>query len=126
MVLSEPEKRSEQRVPVPPIPVYASSEDDVFFYGYIKNISPSGMLILSYLECAVGEEYTLQFTLPAKPKLVSSVEEKISISCRSSIRWCKEYSMSIYGPVRHGVKFVGAPPDAAENIERWVMDQLEG
>jgi PilZ domain len=126
MVLSEPEKRSEPRVPVPPIPVYASSEDDVFFYGYIKNISPSGMLILSYMECAVGQEYTLQFALPAKPKLVSSVEEQISISCRSSVRWCKQYAMSIHGPVSHGVKIVDAMPDATENIERWVMDQMKG
>ena len=84
-------------MPAPPIPVYASSEDDVFFYGYIKNISPSGMQILSYLECGVGQEYTLEFAL-----------EDTFISCLSSIRWCKEYAMSIYGPVRHGIKFIRA------------------
>ncbi len=104
MDLLEPEKRSEPRVPAPPIPVYASSEDDVFFYGYIKNISPSGMLILSYIECEVGQEYTLEFALPAKPKLSSGILVK-SYAC-SSIRWCKEYAMAIYGPVRHGIKFI--------------------
>jgi hypothetical protein len=114
MDLLKPEKRSEPRVPVPPIPVYASSEDDTFFYGYIKNISPSGMLILSYLECEAGQEYTLEFAL-----------EETSISCRSSVRWCKEYAMSVYGPVRHGVKFIDAMPDATENIERWVKNQLK-
>ena len=127
MDFSNPERRAEPRVPAPPIPVYASSEDDVFFYGYIKNISPSGMLILSYLECEVGQEYTLEFSLPAKPELLSgacSVEKQVSISCLSSIRWCKEYAMAIYGPVRHGVKFIEAMPDATENIERWVKNQL--
>lgn len=129
MDLLEPQRRSEPRVPVPPIPVYASSEDDIFFYGYIKNISPSGMLILSYLECDVGQEYTLEFALPAKPKLSSRVildEEEVSISCRSSIRWCKEYAMAIPGPVRHGIKIIDAMPDAAENIEKWVKSQLKG
>lgn len=129
MDLLETEKRSEPRVPVPPIPVYASSKDDVFFYGYIKNISPSGMLILSYLECEVGQEYILEFAIPAKPQLLSkifSVEEQISISCRSSVRWCKEYAMSIHGPVRHGIKFIDAMPDATENIERLVKNHLEG
>ena len=109
MDLFEHDKRSEPRVPVPPIPVYALSEDDVIFYGYIKNISPSGMLILSYIECDVGQEYVLQFAL-----------EETSISCRSSIRWCKEYAMAFHGPVRHGIKIIDAMPDVTENIERWV------
>ena len=112
MDLLKTEKRSEPRVPAPPIPVYATSKDDVFFYGYIKNISPSGMQILSYIECGVGQEYTLEFEL-----------EDTFISCLSSIRWCKEYAMSIYGPVSHGIKFI--EPGAIENIERWVKNQLK-
>ncbi|MHB8174552.1 MAG: PilZ domain-containing protein [Nitrospirota bacterium] len=127
MNLSESEKRLEPRVQIPAIPVYALSEDDMFFYGYAKNISRSGMLLLSYLECEVGQEYTLEFALPVKPKLFSrifSIPEEISISCRSNIIWCKESAMGIHGPVEHGLKFIDAALGAGKDIESWVTSQL--
>ena len=126
--MQEIERRLEPRVEVPPIPVYALSDDDIFFYGYAKNISHSGMMIMSYLRCEAGQECMLEFAIPARQRLLGRIfqlKEEIPLALRSRISWCVNSAIVTDGPNRHGVKFIDMTQGSAKHIESLVKAQLK-
>ncbi len=83
------------------------------FFGYAKNISKSGMFISSVNPRSVGEEFTIEFTLP---------REKSPIRCRCVVIWCRGYNpKSRYEPGM-GVRFIDLDEEVEKRIDEWIRD----
>ena len=86
------------------------------------------MLIMSYLCCETGMEYTVEFAIPARQRLLGKIfqiEEEIPVTFRSRISWCKNSAIVSEGPNSHGVKFIDMPQDSARHIDDWIDNRLK-
>jgi Tfp pilus assembly protein PilZ len=82
------------------------------FFGYIKNISKSGMFIASTNPIEAGAQITLQFTLPAP--LVGSV------SCTCEVVWKRPMGSHLPFEPGMGMKFLDLPKETGQQIDEWI------
>ncbi|MBI5286416.1 MAG: TIGR02266 family protein [Deltaproteobacteria bacterium] len=106
----EPDKRKHLRNYLLVLRVKGGDEGKTFF-GYARNISKGGMFIASVNPKNVGEEFTVEFTLP---------KEERPIRCRCVVVWCRSYKpKSPYEPGM-GIKFLDLDGETSSYIDRWV------
>ena len=83
------------------------------FFGYVKNVSKDGMFIASVNPRKVGEEFTVEFTLP---------RERDVVRCRCVVVWSRPYHpKSRYEPGM-GVRFLDLDESVRESIDEWVRE----
>ncbi len=107
-----PDRRKSLRNHLLVLRVKGNTGERVFF-GYAKNISRGGMFIASVNPRKVGEEFTIEFTLP---------REKEVIRCRCVVVWSRSYHpKSPYEPGM-GVKFIDLDDSIRDMIDEWVRE----
>lgn len=107
-----PDRRKNLRSHLLVLRVKGEREKKVFF-GYAKNISKSGMFIASVNPRKVGEEFTIEFTLP---------REKDVIRCRCVVVWSRSYHPRSPYESGMGVKFLDLDESVRESIDEWVRE----
>ncbi|MCK5236974.1 MAG: PilZ domain-containing protein, partial [Deltaproteobacteria bacterium] len=80
--LLRPNRRTDLRLDLLVLEVKGVSESGVFF-GYAKNLSGTGMFVATVNPRAVGENFTVSFTLPFEPFVA------VSSLCR--VAWTREF-----------------------------------
>ncbi len=107
-----PDRRKDLRNHLLVLKVKGESGGKVFF-GYAKNISRSGMFIASVNPKKVGEEFTIEFSLP---------REKDVIRCRCVVVWTRTYHpKSPYEPGM-GIKFLDLDESVKASIDEWINE----
>lgn len=86
------------------------------FFGYIKNISKSGMFIASTNPIAPGEQLKLAFQLP--PPL------KGTVSCSCEVVWKRPLGSHLPFEPGMGIKFIDLPDETSQEIEEWIKKSL--
>ncbi len=94
--------------------VHIEGERTVFF-GYMKNISRSGMFIATTNPIEPGEQLNLKIPLPAPLRGV--------ICCRCEVVWKRPFGKYLPFEPGLGVKFLDMPEDMAERIDIWIKSQ---
>jgi Tfp pilus assembly protein PilZ len=84
------------------------------FFGYIKNISKSGMFIASTNPIAPGEQISLAFQLP--PPLQGSV------CCACEVVWKRPFGSHLPFEPGMGIKFIDLPGETGQQIDDWIRD----
>ncbi len=111
---SDVEKRKELRIPLRVLRVKAAMEGDVFF-GYARNLSPTGMFIQTPNPKEPGQEVHVRFTLPPKDE---------EISCRAKIVWARNYLGKNKEEPGMGLTFVDLSVNEAEIIRHFVTKEV--
>ncbi|MBI3754402.1 MAG: PilZ domain-containing protein [Deltaproteobacteria bacterium] len=88
----------------------AKSQADKSFFGYAKVIGRGGMFIASVNPRQVGEEFTIEFSLP----------DKTLARCRARVVWRREFSQKSKYEPGMGVKFMDLSDDIRNKIDEWV------
>jgi uncharacterized protein (TIGR02266 family) len=87
------------------------------FFGYAKNISRGGLFIATVKPREPGEEFTIELTLPVKPKHV--------IRCRCEVLWKRHYQKKHPHEPGMGMRFLDLADADADKIDAWVEDQIK-
>jgi len=87
-----------------------------YFFGYARNISHTGVFIETISPRDVGEEFSIEFTIPGT---------EILIKCKAQVVWNRRFSEK--GPYEPGMglQFVDLDPEVAGRIKDWVKKELE-
>ncbi len=109
-------KRLATRVPliVEKIPI---EDGQKTFFGYAKDISRGGLFIATVKPREPGEEFTIELTLPVKPRHV--------IRCRSEVIWKRHYHKKAPYEPGMGMRFLDLADTDGDKIEAWVEEQVE-
>lgn len=108
-VLLRPDRRKNLRNQLLVLNVKMESNSKSFF-GYAKVVGKGGMFIASVNPKKVGEEFTIEFSLP----------DKTLVRCKSQVVWRREYSQKSKHEPGMGVKFLDLSDDIRNKIDEWV------
>ena len=87
------------------------------FFGYAKNISRGGLFIATVKPREVGEEFTIELTLPLAPRHL--------IRCRSEVIWKRHFKKKDRHEPGMGLRFLDLSDADSDKINRWVEEQSE-
>ena len=88
--------------------------DRPVFFGYIKNISRSGVFIASTNPIEPGAQINLEFQLP--PPLTGTVR------CQCEVVWKRPIGSHLPFEPGLGMKFIDIPEETALQIDTWVRN----
>ncbi len=88
------------------------NNDRTAFFGYMKNISRSGIFIATTNAIEPGEQINLEFQLPAPLKG--------SVRCRCEVVWKRPIGSHLPFEPGMGMKFLDMPEETSNQIEEWV------
>jgi hypothetical protein len=105
-----------RRVRRSPVIVFKVEEenDRGHLVGYAKNISGSGLFIISINPRTPGEQFSISFQIP---------DTQISVRCRCKIVWIRKNDPEIKQDPGYGVRFLDIPEEAAQAIDVWVIQE---
>jgi uncharacterized protein (TIGR02266 family) len=89
-------------------------DDRKYFFGYAKNISSSGIFVNTLTPKAIGEEFSLELSVP---------KSDIIIKCRCRVIWSRRFSEADGKDPGMGIQFLDLDPDMADRIDGWVISQ---
>lgn len=108
--------RNNLRAPLIIQKIQVDGERPVFF-GYSKNISPSGMFIATTNPIEPGAQIELLVPLP--PPL------KETIQCRCEVIWKRARGKRLPFEPGIGLKFLDLPKETVDKLEKWIKSQSE-
>lgn len=87
------------------------------FFGYAKNISRGGLFIATVKPRDPGEEFTIELTLPVKPRHI--------IRCRCEVLWKRHFQKK--GPYEPGMglRFLDLADADGDIIDAWVEAHVQ-
>jgi uncharacterized protein (TIGR02266 family) len=107
-VLLRPDRRKNLRSHLLVLNLKAESNKRSFF-GYAKVIGRGGLFIASVNPKQVGEEFTIEFTLP----------DKTPVQCKCSVAWRREFTPKFKYEPGMGIKFLDMPDEIRGKIDTW-------
>ena len=87
------------------------------FFGYAKNISRGGLFIATVKPREPGEEFTIELTLPVKPRHI--------IRCRCEVLWKRHFQKKAPLEPGMGLRFLDLADADGDKIDAWVGEQVE-
>ncbi len=104
------QRRAHNRCEIPSTQVVLTAGEERFL-GFARNVSRSGIFVHTVRPCQIGDEYTLEFTIP---------DTEVNVKCRSKVAWCKNPTWIKDGISSEGLAFVDMDPGTAEMLDGWV------
>jgi len=108
-VLLRPDRRKNLRNQLLVLNAKVESNSKSFF-GYAKVVGRGGMFIASVNPKKVGEEFTIEFSMP----------DKTQIRCRAQVVWRREFYPKSKHEPGMGIKFLDLSEDIRNRIDEWV------
>jgi uncharacterized protein (TIGR02266 family) len=84
-------------------------------FGYAKNVSRGGLFISTVKPRELGEEFTLEFVLPTRPRQ--------TIRCRCEVVWRRLYQRKSSLEPGMGLRFLDLSATDGEKMDEWVAAQ---
>lgn len=87
----------------------------LFFFGYSKNISRSGLFVASTHPLNPGEQIDLEIPLPINNE---------TIRCKCEVVWRRPLGKQVPFEPGMGLKFIDMPPEVSKQIDDWIKSQI--
>ena len=87
------------------------------FFGYAKNISRGGLFIATVKPRELGEEFTIELTLPLNPRHL--------IRCRCEVIWKRHFQKKDPHEPGMGLRFLDLSDTDGDRIDAWVAEHTE-
>ena len=84
-------------------------------FGYAKNVSRGGLFIATVKPRERGEEFTIELSLPTKPKH--------TFRCRCEVVWKRHFKRKDAHEPGMGLRFLDLDDADGDKIDEWVKEQ---